>query len=434
MGINMAENENKSKTSIWSKRNRWISGVVVALICIILLIITLPRYLESQGASPILKYFMIIIFIAFIGLLLVIGVNLLIGDIKLGRRVRNEKPEVPKKKVNINESFREWTPASVDTSVVQSVDYDRKTTKGYGSAWKQDERRRKREKELARKRNKSHLAIRSREETSEYHIQKAIEKKTEVITKEVTQRRAIDEILTTYINTIGMRFAPLKRGEFLMGDNRLPESSPERKVKMTEPYHIGVYPVTLEEWEKVMGRNPSPGRDMHLPVVNVSYNECKEFVNKLNRLEGIFRYRLPGEAQWEYACRAGSTAKFSFGDDMARIRAYAWTKESKEKGIKSVGLKEPNLWDIYDMHGNVWEWCHDKWHDNYENAPKTDSPYMTGKGTEYVIRGGSYKSDNWESAYRSHHDADYRADDLGFRVAMIFDPLALLAKGAFTLR
>ncbi len=430
----MAENENKTKLNIWSKRNRWISGIIVALVCIILLIIALPRYLESQGASPIIKFFMVMIFIAFIGLLLVIGVNLIIGDFQLGRRVKEETIERPKAKVDLSEGFRDWTPARMNSNVVQSVDYDRTVSKGYGSAWEQEDRRKKREAELLKKRKISELAIKYREDTSEYLIQKEIEQKSEMITREITERKLIDDILTTHVNTIGMRFVPLRRGEFLMGDNRIPQSSPEHKVSMTEPFHISVYPVTQEQWEKVMGSNPSPTKNKDSPVVNVSYNDCMEFVTNLNNLERVLRYRLPSETQWEYACRAGSTSKFSFGDDMARVRSYAWTKESSEVGLHPVGLKDPNLWNIYDMHGNVWEWCIDRWHDNYKNAPGMDSPFMDGKGSKCVVRGGSYKSDHWESAYRTYHDADYRSDDLGFRVVMIFDPLALLSQGAFALR
>jgi len=140
----------------------------------------------------------------------------------------------------------------------------------------------------------------------------------------------------------------------------------------------------------VMGRNPSYFRRCgdHCPVERVSWNDVQGFIGKLNQREGGSRYRLPTEAEWEYAARAGRGSRFSFGDDDAELGRYAWYRGNSGSKTHRVGRKRPNAWGLYDIHGNVWEWCRD-WHGHYLPGSATDPSGPPG-GSHRVIRGGSW--------------------------------------------
>ena len=175
-------------------------------------------------------------------------------------------------------------------------------------------------------------------------------------------------------------------GTFMMGS---PESEEGRRdgetqheVTLTKPFYMGKYEVTQEQWEAVMGKNPSDSKGAKLPVTNVSWGLCQAFITKLNaKKEG--GYRLPTEAEWEYACRAGTTTAYSYGDSLTKADANIDGNSTKE-----VGSYKPNAFGLYDMHGNVWEWCED-WYGSLQDGEVTD-PKGPATGERRVLRGGSF--------------------------------------------
>ena len=220
----------------------------------------------------------------------------------------------------------------------------------------------------------------------------------------------------TITNSIGMPLKLLLSGNFTMGDG-----SNAHKVTLTQPFMLGVHEVTQAQYEQVMGSNPSKFRGPQNPVETVSWNDALDFCQKLSALPEELKagrvYRLPTEAEWEYACRAGTTTKYSFGDDESQLGEYAWFVGNAGRETRPVGLKQPNAWGLYDMHGNVWEWCAD-WYGGYPSGYVTD-PTGPQSGSYRVIRGGSWgtyfrppASRDWDGPYRSY-------DDLGFRVACV---------------
>jgi len=163
-------------------------------------------------------------------------------------------------------------------------------------------------------------------------------------------------------------------------------------VRITKPFYVGEYEVTQEVWEKVMGENPSNFKGAKNPVDQVSWDDCQEFLKKLNALgkePGAFR--LPTEAEWEWACRAGTRTRFCFGDDEGTLGEYAWYDGNSGSTTHPVGMKKPNAWGLYDCHGNVWEWCGDRYgEDYYANSPRYD-PTGPATGWGRVLRGGSWR-------------------------------------------
>jgi formylglycine-generating enzyme required for sulfatase activity len=184
-------------------------------------------------------------------------------------------------------------------------------------------------------------------------------------------------------------------GSFVMGapgevkDSRRNEG-PIHDVKISKPFYIGIYEVTQGQWEAVMGTNPSKfnGKPNH-PVEKISWNNIQEFLEKMNSM-GIGTFRLPTEAEWEYACRAGSKTRFYWGDDPGyiNINDYAWYEGNSEGKTHVVGEKKPNEWGLYDMSGNVHEWCQD-WYEKYSNAKLAD-PKGPNQRKHIVYRGGAW--------------------------------------------
>ena len=179
-------------------------------------------------------------------------------------------------------------------------------------------------------------------------------------------------------------------GKFMMGS---PESEKGRRdnetqheVTLTKPFYMGKYEVTQEQWESVMGNNLSSNKGAKLPVTDVSWNDCQDFIKKLNAsTKG--GYRLPTEAEWEYACRAGKTTAYAVGASLTNIDANI--EGGPAGSIKAVGGYNPNAFGLYDMHGNVWEWCNDDWKADYPAGSATD-PKGPATGTHRVLRGGSF--------------------------------------------
>ena len=234
-------------------------------------------------------------------------------------------------------------------------------------------------------------------------------------------------------NSIGMKLVLIPRGTFMMGS---PESEQGRKedenqheVTISKDYYLGVYEVTQAQYEKVMDKNPSHfqgaivgNENADLPVENVSWDDAVEFCKKLSELPDEKKvgrvYRLPTEAEWEYSCRAGSKTAYSFDDEEGLLSEYGWFRRNSSDRTHTVGLLEPNAWGLYDMHGNVWEWCSD-WYEEYPKGAVSD-PTGAKEGSLRVDRGGSwrYEAAVCRSAIRLRVNPSFRDDRSGFRVAL----------------
>jgi len=205
-------------------------------------------------------------------------------------------------------------------------------------------------------------------------------------------------------------------GSFEMG-----KEPNQHRVTISHPFALGKYEVTQAEWQAVMGSNPSHEKGASLPVEQVSWNDIQEFIRLLSRETGK-NYRLPSEAEWEYACRAGDADKYCGGDDVDRVGWYGAASDSEgnsDKMTHPVGSKQANAFGLYDMSGNVWEWVEDPWHDTYAGAP-ADGSVWQGDGTKRVIRGGSWLDYPLlaRADFRVWAGAGKRSGDLGFRLAM----------------
>jgi formylglycine-generating enzyme required for sulfatase activity len=284
----------------------------------------------------------------------------------------------------------------------------------------------------------------------------------------------------TLTNSIGMKLVLIPAGEFQMGSSeaeikrlvgeakaqnesaetldRLSQEGPQHRVRISRSFYLGACEVTVGQFRAFVqaedyrteaekdgkggsGTDPTtaklaqgprftwqnvgrPQQDDH-PVVNVTWNDCLAFCNWLSRKEQA-AYRLPTEAQWEYACRAGSPGRFCFGDLEAALREHAWFDLDLDKDVaRPVAGKKPNAWGLYDMHGNVWEWCADRFgEDAYARA--ADDPAGPSAGSRRVIRGGGFFSRplKCRSAFRFDEDPAGRGHYSGFRVVRSLEPAA----------
>jgi formylglycine-generating enzyme required for sulfatase activity len=223
-------------------------------------------------------------------------------------------------------------------------------------------------------------------------------------------------------NNVAMKLVPIPVGEFMMGREDVAsyytgDEAPRHKVTIRRPFYMGMYAVTQEQYEQVMGKNPSNVKGAQNPVENVSWDDAVAFCRNFSAKTGK-AVRLPTEAEWEYACRAGSKTQFSYGDDYADLAHYAWYRENSEGKTHPVGQKMPNAWGLYDMHGNVLEWCAD-WLGWY-GCGKETNPTGPAAGSFRVLRGGSCCDDGWacRSAHRqgsSFHPSG-KFPQIGFRV------------------
>jgi formylglycine-generating enzyme required for sulfatase activity/tRNA A-37 threonylcarbamoyl transferase component Bud32 len=223
------------------------------------------------------------------------------------------------------------------------------------------------------------------------------------------------------VNSLGMKFVWVQPGTFLMGsppneEGRLDNQGPQHRVTLTKGFWVSVYPVTQSEWQKIMGSNPSLFKGNNRPVERVSWDDCQAFCRKLSEREGK-TYRLLTEAEFEYVCRAGTTTAFCFGDEPAKLGEYAWFGGNSGRKSHPVGRKKANAWGLYDMHGNVWEWCQDK----VAHYPRSDQvdPQGPPRGSYGVLRGGSWGNVArcCRSAHRFRLEPGIRNSYLGCRVA-----------------
>lgn len=219
-------------------------------------------------------------------------------------------------------------------------------------------------------------------------------------------------------NSIGMEMVLIPSGTFQMGSNESDDEKPIHSVTISQSFYMGKYEVTQKEWSAIMGTDPSFFKGDNLPVEQVSWNDIQEFIKKLNQKEGGEKYRLPTEAEWEYAAKAGTNTKWHFGDNESQLGDYAWYSSNSNTKTHEVGQKKPNLFGLYDMHGNVWEWVQDWYGSNYyQSSPKTD-PKGPSSGSRRVIRGGSwlYFAESARSASRNFGSPEYRYNNIGFRL------------------
>jgi formylglycine-generating enzyme required for sulfatase activity len=245
----------------------------------------------------------------------------------------------------------------------------------------------------------------------------------------------ISESREAITNSIGMKFVLIPEGKFVMGSpsDELGREDDERQheVNISKSFYLQATEVSQRQWKKVMEEdNPSSFTDCgdDCPVEQVSWKDAQKFIHKLNEIEGTNKYRLPTEAEWEYACRSGTTTPFFTGKcistDQANYDSY-YPAENCPKGeyrgkTVKVGSFQPNAWGLYDMHGNVWEWCQD-WYGDYPSNSVAD-PQGLDEGQSRVLRGGSWNDKAWllRSANRYWGNPRDRLDEIGFRVARDF--------------
>jgi len=222
----------------------------------------------------------------------------------------------------------------------------------------------------------------------------------------------------------GMEFVSIPQGSFAMGAPAGEEGSelderPLHTVTFNYDFEIMTTEVTQSMWLQVMGGNPSHFTgDLNRPVEKVSWNDCQDFVDAMNSLDPSHTYRLPSESEWEYCCRAGTTTRFFWGEDTneTEIDSYAWWWYGSP--THPVAQKHSNSWGLYDMSGNVNEWCEDWYHGNYNDAPSDGSAWLDPSGSFRVYRGGSCwsKASECRSANRSSNVLGYRRRHLGLRL------------------
>ena len=225
-------------------------------------------------------------------------------------------------------------------------------------------------------------------------------------------------------NLIGIKLVEIKPGSFLMGspaseEGRWDDEIPH-KVTLTRGFWMGATPVTQTQWKLVMGHIPSYFHGDDLPVEEVSWDDAVAFCNRLSQMDKR-RYRLPTEAEWEYACRAGTTTAYYTGDTETALGEAGWYHGNSGNTSHPVGQKQPNAWGLYDMLGNVFQWCGD-WYGDYPDSDATD-PTGADSGENRVIRGGSWSDDpaTCRCADRSDYSPDRRYYSFGFRVVLDSD-------------
>jgi formylglycine-generating enzyme required for sulfatase activity len=222
---------------------------------------------------------------------------------------------------------------------------------------------------------------------------------------------------------VTMKLVLIHPGKFMMGSpdseqGRRDDEGPQHEVEITKPFYMGATEVTQAQYEVVMGTNPSHFKGPTNPVDSVTWDEAAEFCRKLSE-KTRKTARLPTAAEWEYACRAGTKTRFSFGDSDSLLGDYAWCQSNSRGKTNPVGQKKPNAWGLYDMHGNVAEWCAD-WYGPYSSVASKD-PQGAASGGGRVVRGGAgrdAKSDPFRCASHSGHVPSRRLDIFGFRCAM----------------
>jgi formylglycine-generating enzyme required for sulfatase activity len=225
-------------------------------------------------------------------------------------------------------------------------------------------------------------------------------------------------------------------GKFTMGSpenelDRETSEGPQHEVTVAKPFAVSKFEMTFDEWDACVAAAACPRATDHwgrgaMPVINVSWSDAKKYVGWLSRLTGK-EYRLLTEAEWEYAARAGANTRYSWGDDpsMGNANCNGCGSPWDLQQTAPVGSFKPNAFGLYDMHGNVWEWVEDSWHENYDGAPMDASAWLQGGDPSYrVVRGGSWRNESElvRAAVRDRRNSNVQFDTLGFRVARTIWP------------
>jgi formylglycine-generating enzyme required for sulfatase activity len=233
----------------------------------------------------------------------------------------------------------------------------------------------------------------------------------------------------TATNSIGMEFVLIPAGSFMMGvtedsQGYYAEEGPRHRVTISQPFYLGKYEVTQQQWAALMDKDFSKFKGRDNPVHFVSWDAAQEFIQRLNQKEGTDKYRLPTEAEWEYAARAGTSSLYWFGNDDKNFGEYEWYEGNCGGQIHPVGQKRPNAWGLYDMQGNVSEWVQDWFQkDYYAHSPQQDpkgpasGECVIKSGACRVMRGGRCDLDGTRLSIRSHNQPDKGAQFDGFRLA-----------------
>ena len=255
------------------------------------------------------------------------------------------------------------------------------------------------------------------------------------LVRDVTQQ----EVPTQRVRLPGgasMEFVGVEPGVFLMGsDNGDSNERPVHEVEISKKFWLGQYEVTKAQWEAVM-EPPSKYSSRWAalsesdPAIGISWNMAQDFIARLNEQAGERRYRLPSEAEWEYACRAGMPTRWSFGEDERRLEHYAWYRDNAS-GVNEVGQKRPNFWGLHDMHGNVWEWVQDRYDEDYYAESPVMDPAGPDTGNARVRRGGIYnnRAEGVRSARREGSNPASDDVSFGFRLVMLDEPEPLSVNG-----
>jgi formylglycine-generating enzyme required for sulfatase activity len=282
--------------------------------------------------------------------------------------------------------------------------------------------RQRTEEEAARKKTVEEAARAKEAEAATERARKEAEAAREKARKEAARKNFEASLLSGVDLGGGVKitFVLIPAGSFMMGSN---EDGSSHKVTISRPFFLGKYEVTQEQWQAIMEDNPSGHKGPQKPVENVSWDQCQTFLDRLNARFGTDtgKFQLPTEAQWEYACRAGSTTKYCFGDDESQLGDYAWYDANSDGTTHPVGQKKPNAWGLYDMHGNVREWCADWYGESYYRQSPVDDPSGPATAWFRVVRGGYCKSPAGDCRAACRDDISPSSwvhyTSLGFRVS-----------------
>ncbi|ETX00689.1 MAG: hypothetical protein ETSY1_10295 [Candidatus Entotheonella factor] len=240
-----------------------------------------------------------------------------------------------------------------------------------------------------------------------------------VVTTAAQCRTMISGSKSRAMRHLALEFVLIHPGTFQMGSERFDDEQPVYPVRISRPFYLGKYPVTQAEWEAVMGTNSSSFQGHpRRPVENVSWEEAQAFIERLNALEGHRQYRLPTEAEWEYAARAGSTTDYYFGDNVSRLHQYAWWASNARGQTHPVGELKPNASGLYDIHGNVWEWIRDWYGSTYYEERVSQDPQGPSTASYRTVRGGGWdcRAGDCRSASRNVEVPNGRSPAIGFRL------------------